>query len=483
MAGRCIVYGRFVSAESAEEFFTLAEQDAGSYAKSCGLTESTASAGSMPGHKQYVISKDGSLICSFWLGPAGSSCLYDYQGKTIPLGPSTGILHGASMDPAQKGNGADSASIFMIKKANELLYQQGSSRLVVFLAEPLSDDVLKASGLYLLGESIQKTPHDMRFRLSMPWEGILKRTKSFFRRLFPTFASSIYSFITARSYKRFLLSGDVLGQNLSIAFIGPERSARFYSGLLFDPCRFSELKEKSDGIAPDAIMRMCRGKNACTSKGGQLIFPFFIRSMYRLSGGFGDFESSLCGSAQRDLVKIRKAGFTHEISKDPLDLFLFYHSMHKPMLKSRHGQSQILMDLSEAESFFRRGFLLFVKRGPARLGAMLLVEYDSKLLMKLLGIAEGDFGYTRSGAGAALYYFSIKHAFENGFKMMDFGLSSSFGSDGISSYKRKWKASAFYDRGSDLICASFKDENMKKIFVERYQPLLIDALPECILPD
>ena len=54
-----------------------------------------------------------------------------------------------------------------------------------------------------------------------------------------------------------------------------------------------------------------------------------------------------------------------------------------------------------------------------------------------LGVRDGDFGWVKEGAITALYYYTIKHWKDNGYKKLNLGGSRPFFSDGVLNYKFK----------------------------------------------
>lgn len=143
---------------------------------------------------------------------------------------------------------------------------------------------------------------------------------------------------------------------------------------------------------------------------------------------------------KEDLRKIRCKGFSAEVSHAEADFDMFYYTMYVPFVRNRHRESAIVRSVHQLRRWFRQGGLLWVRQGDQRVAGGLVQERDRVLHLRALGTANGEWAPVKAGALAALYYYGIEYARNQGCKRVDFGGSRPSLSDGVLSFKRKWGA-------------------------------------------
>jgi hypothetical protein len=147
-------------------------------------------------------------------------------------------------------------------------------------------------------------------------------------------------------------------------------------------------------------------------------------------------------SVLSDVRRIQRAGLSWSVTHEDADFDAFYDQMYEPFAKNRHGEMCVVHNRAELQANFRRGGIVWTKRGDERVGGMTYAPTadEKTVLFKVLGTAGGDTGVTRDGVIAALYLFAITHAKELGFEQIDLGGTRACLADGVLRFKRKWGA-------------------------------------------
>lgn len=398
----------------------------------------------------------------------------------IRLGGRTCYLYDLDVLP-----GYETALAVLLRHANNEFFKAGFDKMLVCADTALPPATLASTGLYEVGSYGRLRPFNLvfscRLRPADQREHIVSVLKGRFRKLMPSLAFRL-SCILSKLHKPYtLFSGRLLDRPVSLLFLGPGTLARFYARLIFGSmppqliASGTLLNPDPHGLlrssGADIVAFYCQEHEAPKN---MLVLPDYVRSILETQSSFDDYLHTLDQSAMSDIRKIRKAGFSCSISHDPLDLVLFYSSMYLPMLTARHGDHAIICSYEEMQDFFRKGFLLFIRKGNAPLGAVLTVGYGRRLLLKFLGVLDGSFAHTKAGANSAMMYFGIRHAFDNGHSILDLGYSGPFLSDGIVWYKKKWKTRLVVDRKPGaVLCFGFRDEKTKELFCSNARPVTL----------
>ncbi len=310
----------------------------------------------------------------------------------------------------------------------------------------------------------------------MPPQPPLSRLKCWAGKSFPPLARAAYLIGNRLRTDRFLFEGFVSGRRLRTLLLGTGQMAAYYSSQIFDNENPRPLQP--DAASPDIVLS-CAGLR----HGGGLALPKMVRGLLDLPDSMEDYEESLGDAATADIRKIRSAGLRPEVSKDPADLALFYHGMYLPTLASRHGEHSIVAGPQEMGRFFRKGFLLMIRRGRETHGGVLAYDCGGgRLVLKYLGVLGGDFRLTRAGVNSAIIAFSISHAINAGHRVLDFGLGGPFRTDGLIAYKKKWGVRFVADKGADTISLAFRDGETGRFYLERRRPFLLGGLEQAEPP-
>jgi hypothetical protein len=139
-----------------------------------------------------------------------------------------------------------------------------------------------------------------------------------------------------------------------------------------------------------------------------------------------------------NLSKVRKYGYSFEISRDPAKFEYFYSHMYLPYSEKKHGKLSLLGGFFNLRRIFEKGGLILVNQGDECVSGFLVEMGDGIFSARYAGVKEGKIEYIEKGALAACYYFTISFAQEKGYKWIDFGHCRPFFNDGAFLHKKMW---------------------------------------------
>ncbi|HEC92580.1 MAG TPA: hypothetical protein ENI51_06290, partial [Candidatus Atribacteria bacterium] len=178
-------------------------------------------------------------------------------------------------------------------------------------------------------------------------------------------------------------------------------------------------------------------------KDGFIIIPDWADSWIDVSLSEKEIFKKFKKSAREDIVKIKKGGYTYELSTDVNDFKYFYEKLYVPFTKSRHGRLAYpkwwTLNYEEMIGMFKskRAKLLWIKDGDKYVAGVVMFNRGKIAYPIYMGIDIGSDYWIKCGS-AAIYYFSVIWAKENGFKLVRIGDVRAFLNDGLFQYKRKW---------------------------------------------
>jgi serine/threonine protein kinase len=160
---------------------------------------------------------------------------------------------------------------------------------------------------------------------------------------------------------------------------------------------------------------------------GGLLVPSRVRQVLEIDKPIKD-------AIKLDRTELKKVyKYSYEISHDSEALKFYYEKMHSPHIKRKYGK---VADFIYFKKFFRNGELVFVKLNGERVSAaMNMIDKDCYHLHSNGVINEN---FVKEGAILATYYFSVLRAKDVNAKLVDFGLSKPFLSDGVLRHKNQW---------------------------------------------
>lgn len=167
--------------------------------------------------------------------------------------------------------------------------------------------------------------------------------------------------------------------------------------------------------------------------------PAWVSQRAEIPSEWPEVERNFSKEAKtEDFRKIRKYGFTYEITTDAEAIEVFYDQMYRPYIAHRFGDLASIEPRWKILHFAREGKLLQIKRDDCVVAAAVLYGCDKCMHFLWTGTREEPKSPLGRGAFSALYYYSILHAFERGCDTVDFEGTRPFLNDGVFLFKRKW---------------------------------------------
>lgn len=244
------------------------------------------------------------------------------------------------------------------------------------------------------------------------------------------------------------------GGSLSVVYAGLEYAKPFLKEILFE----SEPEEQAIGRAPLWHYRALAGTASADivivagarhlvrrlPRRQAIVMPEFVRHVLDVQGSWAEVQSRFRKTVHKnDLRRIRKFGYTYDVSHEDGHFHEFYHQMYLPTMQSRHGAMSMPTDFEEAYQYFRHGMLFRIKRGEEWVAGGVCHRQGDALLLDVIGVRNADAQLIEEGAMAARYYAAIHWANQNGYKLVNFLGSSPFMNVGQFQYKRKWGTAVY----------------------------------------
>ena len=265
--------------------------------------------------------------------------------------------------------------------------------------------------------------------------------------------SRIITILNQIFLKGYIVSGQekFSGERITILFISEKDLCQYLKSIIFlkNPQieksfkiniinynkKVKKLKSKIDGV----FVKCDRFYSGYFEKKGFTIIPEWVTMKLDISEPLDDIYKNLSKGAKEEIRKIKKHGFTYEISQDKNMLELFYNKMYLPYITHKYGEIDTCANFYAFQHLFERGSkILFVKLEDEYLFGGLFSKNKNKVSATYAGVMEGKYDYIQKGAIAASYYYLIQHSKEKGANEINFGSCRSFLNDGVYSYKRKW---------------------------------------------
>jgi hypothetical protein len=168
---------------------------------------------------------------------------------------------------------------------------------------------------------------------------------------------------------------------------------------------------------------------------GFLILPQ-INFVLDITGSLETIRSRMAASKIRRIDKVVNAGYSFEITKNPVKLRLFYYEMYLPHMFARHGKSARPVSFSECKRLFSKGYLMLVNQDQKHVAGVLLVPHGTELYQPLIAVKSTNKQITL-GSYAATYY-TIVLGMQKGYTNVDFGDAPAFMQNGLFQYKKEW---------------------------------------------
>ena len=242
--------------------------------------------------------------------------------------------------------------------------------------------------------------------------------------------------------------------DITILFYGDENSLSYINNILFskkpkieevERCFIFNIEKNLSEFANeiDAVfIKTDRIFTGFLQKKKFFTIPEWVEMELDVSGSLDTIYKNFKKSAREDIKKIKKMGYSYEISTDPDKLELFYNNMHLPYISEKYEKENLsLASFYDVKMSFKKGKLLLIKDSDKYVSGLVFEIHNKTAYPVYPGVSMTDGGldyHLLRGAGAAIYYYSIIWAKDNGIKSMVWGNCRSFPNNGIFRFKRKW---------------------------------------------
>jgi hypothetical protein len=183
--------------------------------------------------------------------------------------------------------------------------------------------------------------------------------------------------------------------------------------------------------------RLLRGR-------GFIEVPAWVNQRMPLPEQWQDVFSQLRRSARgEDMRSIRKHGLEYRLVREEEAVRRFYEEMYVPHLTRRFGDAAYIEPEWKIRYCVENGTLMEVLRDGQVVAAQVLWGNQGSLHFLWSGTVGDEYGAQSRGVFPALYYFGLLHAFEGGYREVDYCGSRPVLTDGIVQLKRRWGGQVF----------------------------------------
>ena len=198
-------------------------------------------------------------------------------------------------------------------------------------------------------------------------------------------------------------------------------------------------QKKTDSSADALLLKSDTFYQTYFEKKGFIIIPEFVSFHLPVKNDIESIIRKTPSDIREDIIQAKKTGYTYEIRNDEKSFSLFYYQMYYPYIKWRHQESKKIASYATIRHLAGQGAeILFIKHHSNIIFGGMFLKNNNKIETHYAGLMEGKFNHLHNGVMALSYYYLIKIAKEYGCDLIDFGTASSFISDGLYQYKKKW---------------------------------------------
>jgi hypothetical protein len=144
------------------------------------------------------------------------------------------------------------------------------------------------------------------------------------------------------------------------------------------------------------------------------------------------------GNRAEDMRRVRRHHLRSVVSHDESDFDFFYHKMHLPYVRQRHGKLAFAANAAAWRRRFRRGGIIWVERDRECVAGTLFDVHLGVFYSMAVGTAGGEAQPLHDGALAATYLYGLDYARQHGCTRINYGGSRPSLHDGVLRYKYKW---------------------------------------------
>lgn len=173
-----------------------------------------------------------------------------------------------------------------------------------------------------------------------------------------------------------------------------------------------------------------------------LVLPFRMHHVVDVSCGQDTWRRAI-SRRERQWFSARRneSDWALEVAVDEDAFRFFYHQMHLPTMRSRHGEwANTEPEDIALECLFRSGVLVFVTVNGERLAGALCrrSKDDATITLRLLGVLDGAKKMYEIGTLKGLYHLLLEWADGHGIRQVDLGGSGAWLSSGLFQWKRRF---------------------------------------------
>jgi len=224
------------------------------------------------------------------------------------------------------------------------------------------------------------------------------------------------------------------GKKISILYINKNERLDYLKKILFqDKIKYKKidkifiwsftrrLNKNLNGV--DAVFyKSDRFYSHLFEKKDFIVIPEWITMTIDTSDSLENLIKKFSKSGKEDLRKVKKYGYTYEITRDAEKLKYFYYQMYLQYIKKRHGKMAKIINFYAFRNLLEMGSkLMLIKYKDEYVQGSLFSVKKDKIITTYTGLLEGKEKLLKKGISAAPYYFLIKWAKENNLKLIDFG--------------------------------------------------------------
>jgi hypothetical protein len=261
---------------------------------------------------------------------------------------------------------------------------------------------------------------------------------------------SIFILLIQIRQESFIISGRCKGSSIRILYVGKKLRLPYILQLIhLDESEvkkgrknyFWNIRQKFDYIQGNVDLFIVELNTLLASKAkkeGFLLIPEWVKFTLQVPDSIEKFIRGANKSLKEKIRKVRRNGYSYEISRDPERLKLFYYKMYTPYISQRFSYLPYIHNFYSVKRIFKTGAILFIKHNDEYIAGNVLAFRDKILRVRLVGIKDGDQKYLKKAVVSAINNFIIKWAIEQKIATLDFGLCRAFLNDGVFYYKRNW---------------------------------------------
>jgi hypothetical protein len=194
-----------------------------------------------------------------------------------------------------------------------------------------------------------------------------------------------------------------------------------------------------------------------------------------------DVFSQLRRSARgEDMRSIRKHGLEYRLVREEEAVRRFYEEMYVPHLTRRFGDAAYIEPEWKIRYCVENGTLMEVLRDGQVVAAQVLWGNQGSLHFLWSGTVGDEYGAQSRGVFPALYYFGLLHAFEGGYREVDYCGSRPVLTDGIVQLKRRWGGQVFDGWSRDTLFIQPRNFGPANLEFLRNNPLVARCRGELV---